>query len=96
MNRVYANFKFGICFTYAEKFDEVIYISLCIYIYIGGGHGNFGEEDIMQQECLEETPKFDAFCIGNITYLNVDPWHTHQVDIYSCCFNLLFLLFFIL
>ena len=46
----------------------------------GGDHHNFGdygEQDIIEQELIEETPSFKQFCIGNSTYLSVEG-NTHQ------------------
>jgi hypothetical protein len=35
-------------------------------------HGNFGEQDIIEQEVLEEMPSFVPICVKEIPYLRVD------------------------
>jgi hypothetical protein len=65
---------------------DILYVHVYICIYHsfskGGGHGAFGESDVLEQEMMEEVPNFHPYCVGNDTYLHVQG-NLHQVHLYT-------------
>ena len=63
-------------------FSKIIGLQRYRRLFRTGDHHNpgwiaYGEQDIIEQEMLEETPHFRHFCIGNASYLSVEG-NTHQ------------------